>query len=666
MDAKEDQDAPDLLESNELIRHLATPENLVNAIDDDPIRTKAKFNLFFNDAFEDGDTIKFEYDNDSVVLIKPGLYFNQLVSQKRSRSKKRPDESETKDQVNEDTDEIKSSETEPKDETKERPESKLLLDPANFEARKPRTRQSSDRKRQSSTSSVNSQNNSTQNEPKTTIITDRTRGRSPSDEEAPNKRVRRSSSRVSSPLVRYSAGGEESDKPVSSLSQNSSQTTSISVPTRTQPKRASTSKSFSEPKVETKTENRQNEKKKEPKVEKEEPKIEPKTRKRNDSGKKETKTEPKTNVKEVSKKTKPLKGVTGLKNLGNTCYLNTIVQVLASLKCFRVALSEVESAMSGLPVQVKKREDSPKRQNPPRSRKRQTSLTKSLQKLVNELSAGNKRTVEPSYFVQAVNEQMPSFKGHLQQDVQEFFCQLLSKLNNEKTHPDPNCSEEILNCVVNRMFTGAWQSEVTCIGCGNSNQNKEQFNTLPLEFPNKYHKIQTASKSITLDHLLQFYTQSERLGRVYNCVNCTATVNGRARRTSVRTEAAKRITVLESPKCLFVHLKRAKYSQQVGQEKITCHVDFPQSLNLGPYMTHADKENNPEYLLRAVVVHHGKHFASGHYTTFCWIDNNNKKSSHSGWVEYNDSEVHPANIKDVLSSQAYMLLYVDRDLANEI
>ena len=150
---------------------------------------------------------------------------------------------------------------------------------------------------------------------------------------------------------------------------------------------------------------------------------------------------------------------------------------------------------------------------------------------------------------------MPSFKGHLQQDVQEFFCQLLSKLNTEKVpnglnmpngdaidygcrgrpisniyrfleririeHIVSKCScdskldfgsicslrnlpgnrdnrqnlmipskssEEILNCVVNRMFTGAWQSEVTCIGCGNSNQNKEQFNTLPLEFPNKYHK----------------------------------------------------------------------------------------------------------------------------------------------------------------------------------
>ena len=109
-------------------------------------------------------------------------------------------------------------------------------------------------------------------------------------------------------------------------------------------------------------------------------------------------------------------------------------------------------------------------------------------------------------------------------------------------------------------------------------------------------------------------------------------------------------------------------------------------------MTHADKENNPEYLLRAVVVHHGKYFSSGtvlvdfyvilpssdmkhfpcknplkgHYTTFCWIDNQNRKNNHSGWVEYNDSEVHPASERDVLSSQAYMLLYVDRDLANEI
>ena len=33
-------------------------------------------------------------------------------------------------------------------------------------------------------------------------------------------------------------------------------------------------------------------------------------------------------------------------------------------------------------------------------------------------------------------------------------------------------------------------------------------------------------------------------------------------------------------------------------------------------------------------------------------------------MEYNDSEVQPARIKDVLKSQAYMLLYVDTELAN--
>jgi hypothetical protein len=59
---------------------------------------------------------------------------------------------------------------------------------------------------------------------------------------------------------------------------------------------------------------------------------------------------------------------------------------------------------------------------------------------------------------------------------------------------------------------------------------------------------------------LKIYTKSERLGRVYNCENCRINQNyGRTRRQSVRTEADKRITVLESPKCLFVHLKRAKY-----------------------------------------------------------------------------------------------------------
>ena len=50
------------------------------------------------------------------------------------------------------------------------------------------------------------------------------------------------------------------------------------------------------------------------------------------------------------------------------------------------------------------------------------------------------------------------------------------------------CSEDILNCVVNRMFTGQWQSEVICTQCSNSNLQIEKFNTLPLEFPNKYYK----------------------------------------------------------------------------------------------------------------------------------------------------------------------------------
>lgn len=144
--------------------------------------------------------------------------------------------------------------------------------------------------------------------------------------------------------------------------------------------------------------------------------------------------------------------------------------------------------------------------------KRAFCETKSLQQLVGELNAGRRLTVEPSTFVQAVHDQLPNFNGHIQQDVQEFFCQvqifnffeprfafsamankncpknnfqLLYKLEKERTK---GCSEDILNCVVNRMFTGQWQSEVICTQCSNSNLQIEKFNTLPLEFPNKYYK----------------------------------------------------------------------------------------------------------------------------------------------------------------------------------
>ena len=66
----------------------------------------------------------------------------------------------------------------------------------------------------------------------------------------------------------------------------------------------------------------------------------------------------------------------------------------------------------------------------------------------------------------------------------------------------------------------------------------------------------------------------------------------------------------ESPKCLFIHLKRARFSTiKQGQEKISCHVEFPERLDLGPYMTSKTKENRQEYVLRAVVVHHGKYFS---------------------------------------------------------
>jgi len=77
-----------------------------------------------------------------------------------------------------------------------------------------------------------------------------------------------------------------------------------------------------------------------------------------------------------------------------------------------VALFEVESAINCQQngnIGIKNSEEHPnasptqiQKRNPPRKKRNVNSLTKSLQKLVNELAAGKKRTVEPSYFVQGI------------------------------------------------------------------------------------------------------------------------------------------------------------------------------------------------------------------------------------------------------------------------
>lgn len=91
-------------------------------------------------------------------------------------------------------------------------------------------------------------------------------------------------------------------------------------------------------------------------------------------------------------------GFGGLVNLGNTCYLNSALQMLASLDKFQLDAPEQES-----------------------------ELHKHFVDLLERLSRGE--TVNPREFKQAVDERSPLFVGYRQQDSHEFLTTLVDLLD---------------------------------------------------------------------------------------------------------------------------------------------------------------------------------------------------------------------------------------------
>lgn len=96
----------------------------------------------------------------------------------------------------------------------------------------------------------------------------------------------------------------------------------------------------------------------------------------------------------------------GLSNLGNTCYLNAAVQMLATLDKF---LKDLESQR---PIDV----DDEK-----------LVLRDELLKLASDLKSG--ATVQPSNFKTAIDGTSPLFVGYLQQDSHEFLTTILELLD---------------------------------------------------------------------------------------------------------------------------------------------------------------------------------------------------------------------------------------------
>ncbi|XP_029809327.1 ubiquitin carboxyl-terminal hydrolase 44 [Suricata suricatta] len=411
-------------------------------------------------------------------------------------------------------------------------------------------------------------------------------------------------------------------------------------------------------------------------------------------------------------------GVTGLRNLGNTCYMNSVLQVLSHLLIFRQCFLKLD-LNQWLAVTANDKTSSPYKPPPvtdtvyqvnecqgkdtgcapsrhpslsglsggaSKSGKMELiqskepssqyiSLCHELHTLFQVMWSGKWALVSPFAMLHSVWRLIPAFRGYAQQDAQEFLCELLDKIQHELETTGTRLPaliptsqrkliKHVLN-VVNNIFHGQLLSQVTCVACDNKSNTIEPFWDLSLEFPERYQCSgkDTTSQPCLVTEMLAKFTETEALeGKIYVCDQCNPKRRRFSSKSVVLTEARKQLMICHLPQVLRLHLKRFRWSGHNNREKIGVHVGFEEILNMEPYCCRESlKSLRPEcfiYDLSAVVMHHGKGFGSGHYTAYCY------NSEGGFWVHCNDSKLSMCTMDEVCKAQAYILFYTQRVTEN--
>ncbi|CAG5981228.1 unnamed protein product [Menidia menidia] len=399
-------------------------------------------------------------------------------------------------------------------------------------------------------------------------------------------------------------------------------------------------------------------------------------------------------------------GVTGLRNLGNTCYMNSILQVLSHLQKFRecfltLDLCETEellaktkhsqgvkgmaggvvtsgnTALSEGPLgrmgktgcwnlPVGKKESVPpspqaaelvQPKEPRCSTRQQMSLCHELHTLFRVMWSGRWSLVSPFAMLHSVWNLIPAFRGYDQQDAQEFLCELLDKVQQELDTEGSKrrivipitkrkLSKQVLK-VLNTIFHGQLLSQVTCLSCKHKSNTVEPFWDLSLEFPERYH---CTDKGLGSTAYQRSCTLTEMLSKFTEMEALEGSIYACNHCNS---------KFLPGPSRGFsVHIPKTRWSGRNHREKIGVHVAFDQVLNIRPYCCtdsgHSVHRGGFTYDLSAVVMHHGKGFGSGHYTAYCY------NTEGGFWVHCNDSEMKVCSVEEVCNTQAYILFYTQR------
>ena len=349
----------------------------------------------------------------------------------------------------------------------------------------------------------------------------------------------------------------------------------------------------------------------------------------------------------------------GIKNIGNTCYINSLTQCLIYTESFRDHMMN-EININKIYNNILKKNNNlinEEKFNISRFTKiLDIKISYQMKKLFDNYM--NNRKIEPKKYVISICKNSDIFKYGFQNDAQELYLFFINKINEElKDNIELNIDNNIIDIydklidlpyelndkinnllkfvnndlsVITTPFLGFINSIIKC-ECNYITQNINIFFILQLNL------IKTNNDYIDINDCLNDYN-NESLCEDYNCPKC--------KQQTIR----KQDNIWLPPQILVIHLKRfiTSYENNVYTvNKISDDIKYDEILDMSKFIY--NKKREYKYELYAICNHYGS-LDGGHY--FSYIKKNNI------WYVYDDNKVYKLeNINYLQNNYAYILFY---------
>uniref|UniRef100_A0A0G4HHE6 USP domain-containing protein n=1 Tax=Chromera velia CCMP2878 TaxID=1169474 RepID=A0A0G4HHE6_9ALVE len=291
----------------------------------------------------------------------------------------------------------------------------------------------------------------------------------------------------------------------------------------------------------------------------------------------------------------PKAPMTGLRNLGNTCYLNSFLQAMhmtegmvANLFHFKLEKNVKSQKSSFLQEAL----------NQP--------LLKSLQRLMSEFLITKRKALDATPVIQS----LPDMYGvGQQQDVTEAGRYIFEALGGYE------------QALIRTVFAGVLSHKIECQKCKRISERRETIQDLQFPVPTEAQwaltKKKKKSAKLSVQTLFSDMVQKEELSgdNAYHCEKCNR-----------KRTALKWVEILSPPAHLFLILNRFSWNLFSGErKKEKTHVDICPEIEVCGF----------HYQLYCAIIHSGATANSGHYYSIGCRSESNKNR----WYQFDDSQV---------------------------